>query len=140
MFPYECEHCGGGYERCGSASCENEDCKGDQFCWEDDVVCQVTRAAKKSLDSDPKIGTVLLKGRYDGYGKVLFTRKTMKKIETGDKKITDNNPPTFACEECFDEDDEDDKSCERTICVKTWCKSCYENVHNSTIDKKISLS
>jgi len=129
MFPYECQHCGGGYERCGNASCENEDCKGDQFCWEDDVVCQVTRDANKSLDSDPKIGTILLKGRYDGYGKILFTRKTMKKTEAGDKKN-----PTFACEESFD--DEDD---ERTICVKTWCKSCYEKLHSGGNNKISSV-
>jgi len=41
IFPYTCEKCGGSYKRCGYDKCENKDCFGSQFCYEDNVIILV---------------------------------------------------------------------------------------------------
>jgi hypothetical protein len=41
QFPYLCEKCGGGDERCCNESCEEEDCMGGQFCWSESAICVI---------------------------------------------------------------------------------------------------
>lgn len=41
MFPYICQECGGGDERCCSDECEEVDCEGGQFCWSESAICVI---------------------------------------------------------------------------------------------------
>jgi hypothetical protein len=69
QHPYECSLCGGGYQRCGRQAgqenedgpCEEAECKGDQFCWEENVVVV--------LLNGPNAGK-WFEAKYKGYGEV----------------------------------------------------------------------
>jgi hypothetical protein len=65
IFPYTCELCGGGYQRCALSEIDEEhhDCEGGQFCYEEDVVILVNG---KKFD-----------GVYNGYGEVEVTDGTI---------------------------------------------------------------
>ncbi len=58
-FPYDCEKCGGAYERCGQGgSHEGEKCEGDQFCWEPEAI----------LTLDPEQFDRLIRQKKQDYG------------------------------------------------------------------------
>ena len=60
MFPYECDKCRGGDFRCGNKFCSIPNCKGSQFCWDNNVIIILIKESK----------TLKFEVEYDGYGKV----------------------------------------------------------------------
>jgi len=82
QFPYSCEICGGGYDRCALRDMcgqeAHEDCEGGQFCWEDEVICELVRVvigdtaaedAAKYRDLKEEFDRGLIfDARYMGYG------------------------------------------------------------------------
>lgn len=127
-FPYDCEECGGAYNRCGAyhyheyhecdSDCESDcdegeekECKGGQFCWEPEVVCVVTEVhignpSAKSANGVKKIkvGDVLY-GGYNGVGHVEYI---------------DEYHDLVVCV------DPDSLYSENYVLAKVWCSSCYK--------------
>lgn len=63
QYPYECSICRGGEYRCGR---KDKKCfckgKGSQFCWEENVVLEITKNNTK----------IVIKDKYEGYGKIYI--------------------------------------------------------------------
>lgn len=55
-FPYNCQICGGAYNRCGYSKHKN--CPGGQFCFEEKVVVNINNK-------------IIKKCKYDGYGRIF---------------------------------------------------------------------
>nr|QBK86608.1 MAG: hypothetical protein LCMAC102_04030 [Marseillevirus LCMAC102] len=93
MFPYECPICGGGYKRCGSDDCDDDECDGGQFCWENEVYFKWKGKYRK--------------GKYSGYGYVKYENKEIYSLENKEKyfkswgnvKYTTEN---FTCASCIE--------------------------------------
>lgn len=96
LFPYTCEACGGGYERCGVV--EHKNCSGGQFCYEDNVVIFVN---EERFD-----------GVYNGYGQV----------ETSDHDIY--IPSEF--NEFIDDWNIELTYDPKQTCVMIYCRGCFE--------------
>jgi hypothetical protein len=77
MNPYICEKCGGSFNRCGNKNCQNTDCNGGQYCWEDEAILVIT-GTKINNYCDENMEDILcyslealnktVKGLYTGYG------------------------------------------------------------------------
>ncbi len=140
-YPYDCEKCGGAYERCGTehdeyeehdcdsdcgSDCdgcdEREKCEGGQFCWEPGVVCVVTEVHI----GDPT--------NADGLrgGEQLIA--AMKNVKVGDVLYGEYNGGGYAenidghpdLEVCVSDDAQYSKN---YVMAKVWCWSCYRNTH-----------
>jgi hypothetical protein len=55
MNPYICEYCGGGFNRCGNMNCQEINCIGSQYCWEDEAVL-IIEGTKINNYQDESIG------------------------------------------------------------------------------------
>ena len=98
MFTYECEKCGGGEERCGRS---HKNCKGGQFCWEDDMVF--------------KFGRSKIYGHYDGYGRMGINDDDAKRpMFQGMRGVVLNGRNEFELEDVIG-------------MGKIYCKSCFDN-------------
>jgi hypothetical protein len=119
MFPYNCDICGGGYNRCGArCSCEaHEDCTcgyaehlpcdGGQFCWEEEVYFQVRDDPMNDPECAAALGRDRQIGTYNGYGEIQLE-------DAIDYLIV---PIEFK---------EDFDGPERVVFVDVWCKSCID--------------
>lgn len=99
MFPYTCDVCGGGYNRCGNPQCK-PDCEGGQMCWEEECYVLVK-------------GTIY-EGKYDGYGRINVDNSKKIYIPIEFQEFIDGwyryNPKKYS---------------EVVICDVVYCKSCY---------------
>jgi hypothetical protein len=115
-FPYICEKCGGGDERCCSDMCEEEDCGGGQFCWSSSAVC-VIDDIRLNREVMSKEEMEMLQGLYDKWkGKPLYMEY--------------NGGASFTCQrfpgidfavDCNGIEWED-----YGIHVKAWCEQCWD--------------
>lgn len=111
MFPYVCEECRGGYNRCGQG---HEDCEGGQCCWEDRCIVQVVDTYNdnfKSLPEWKQFKGEVLNGVYNGYGIVESIE-----IPIG---------WTLVPEEFYDFLDCWEVDTSKVFMVKIWCASCF---------------
>ena len=98
-FPYECETCGGGEERCGRGQ-EHKNCQGGQMCWEDAMVF--------------KCGRIKIQGVYDGYGRMGIDDEDAKRpMFQGMRGIKLNGRDEFEIEDVRGKG-------------KIYCLSCFE--------------
>ena len=118
MYPYICETCGGGFNRCGNKNCQNKDCKGSELCWEDEavLVIQGTKINDYSAENMEEILSYSLE----------CLNKTVKAIYTG--------YGFFEVEGCsflfFDKhylSTYNHKDTENYIVVTPYCASCFKN-------------
>ena len=118
MYPYICQKCGGGYNRCGNKNCQNDNCNGSELCWEDEAIL-VIQGTKINNFSDENMEEILsyslenlnkiVKGTYTGYGffeveGCSFLFFDISQVDSFVNKNTDNY-----------------------ITVKPYCVSCFLN-------------
>ncbi len=104
IFPYTCEICGGGYNRCGNQISCSPDCNGSQMCYEDTVVIKLSN------------GEIIF-GIYDGYGQI-----------TSDTKDNVIYIPTEFEE--FIPHWNISKKTKVQLVSTVYCKSCYESMND----------
>lgn len=134
QYPYDCEACGGAYERCCTihGPDENEPCGGGQFCWSDEATCvfdtlQIekpdTEAATILTELFAAVGSRPLEATYTGYGSFIIpydalgiTGKLLEDVLKLPKSPVGTGFEVF----CADNDEWN------AIVVKAWCASCYK--------------
>ena len=117
MYPYVCEHCGGGFNRCGEKNCQTSNCLGSQFCWEDEAVLiiQETKINNYSAENVEEILSfsleylnIPIRGLYTGYGFFEVEDSSFLFFDT-------YNLHSYMY-----------KDTENYISVKAFCKSCFK--------------
>ena len=121
MNPYICEYCGGSFNRCGNRNCQEDNCIGSQYCWEDEAIL-IIEGTKINNYNDESMEEILsysleylnkpVKGLYTGYG---FFEIEGYNFLFFDKHQIDNYV---------------NKSIDNYIIVTPFCKSCYEFLHH----------
>lgn len=121
MNPYICEYCGGAFNRCCNKYCQETNCLGSQYCWEDEAVLLI-KDTKINNYSDENMEDILSFS-------LEYLNKTVKAIYTG--------YGFFEVEECsflfFDKNHLSSylyKDTENYIVVTPYCASCFEKLNN----------
>jgi len=140
QYPYDCEACGGAYERCCTIHESDElgvspeaapRCDGGQFCWSDEATCvfaelQIGKpdAATVTILTEvfAAIGSRPLQTTYTGYGSFIIpydelgiTGKLLENVMSLPRSPIGTGFEVF----CADNDEWN------AIVVKAWCASCY---------------
>jgi hypothetical protein len=119
MNPYICEVCGGSYNRCGNKNCQETNCSGSQYCWEDEAVLLIV-GTKINNYCDENMEDILsyslealnktVKATYTGYG--FF------EVEGCNFLFFDKNHLSSYLH----------KDTENYIVVTPYCNSCFGNI------------
>ena len=107
LFPYDCEVCGGGFQRCGVLKHQN--CLGGQFCFEENVII--------------KINNQYYQGLYDGDGYV----KIKKTINNEKNTLYNKNAYPIKFHKFFDNWFLQQKVKNPIIASEIYCNSCFTN-------------
>ena len=114
QFPYLCEKCGGGDERCCNESCDVDGCPGGQFCWSNSAMCVMyhINLSDKSLSDVQKDISERVFNRWKG--------KPVEMIYNGYGLFTCARFPSIMFNvECNAD------AYESGISVKAWCAECW---------------
>ncbi len=135
QFPYDCEACGGAYERCCTLHSPEEldgaTCEGGQFCWSDEATCVFHELQISKPDSPnvpiltelmAAVGSRPLQATYTGYGSFIIPYdelgikgKLLEDVMSLPKSPVGTGFEVF----CADNDEWN------AIVVRAWCASCY---------------
>lgn len=100
IFPYTCQKCGGGYNRCGNQGNCEPDCLGGQMCYEETVVIELANgeivfgsySGYGYMTSDAKKNTIFIPTEFEEF-LPDWTFSKRKKIQL---------VPTVYCRSCYD--------------------------------------
>ena len=125
-FPYNCLICGGGYKRCGNKDCEDKNCRGGQFCYEDECYFVPEKYYLHKLANN--LIKIHIEGIYNEYGGVKVDWKDPIILEKYKDVVELYKDKIFIS--IYERDNlgyEESQNKDKIILGYIYCKSCFES-------------